>query len=179
MISIAPDLPPGAQISVPSRTALTRFLNRARAAIGLAGTVSVLLASDVELKHLNRTFRNKNKPTDILSFPADPIPGLPSAHQHAGDLAISLETAARQAADHGHTLADELRILLLHGLLHLAGLDHETDRGEMAIRESALRTELRLPNTLIARTASKPSATRKTSHPAQLRSDNRQRRTLP
>lgn len=152
MISIAPDLPPSTRTSVPSVPALSRFLNRARTAIGLPGTVSVLLTSDGDLKRLNRTFRSKNKPTDILSFPADPIPGLPSAHQHAGDLAISLETAAHQAAEHGHTLADELRILLLHGLLHLSGLDHEIDSGQMAARESALRDELRLPNTLIART---------------------------
>ncbi len=167
MITIAGD-PSGSGAELPaqfaelSKPALTRFLKRAQAAVGLEGTVSVLLTTDAELKRLNRTFRGKNKPTDVLSFPADPIPGLPSAHPHAGDLAISVDTAARQAASFGHPLGAELRILLLHGLLHLAGLDHETDRGEMAAREAELRTELRLPNSLIARVSSSNSpATRR------------------
>ena len=62
--------------------------------VGLTADVSVLLTGDAELKRLNRTFRGKNQPTDVLSFPADPIPGLPAGQQHAGDLAISLQTAA-------------------------------------------------------------------------------------
>ncbi len=153
MITIDPPGSPHSPHPAPPTPALTRFLARARAAIGLPGTVSVLLTTDAELKRLNRTFRGKNKPTDVLSFPASPIPGLPQAHQHAGDLAISLDTAARQAAEHGHPLRAELRILLLHGLLHLSGLDHETDTdtGEMAARESELRARFRLPNSLIAR----------------------------
>ena len=127
--------------------------NRARAAVGIRGAVDVLLANDPTLRHLNKTFRNKNKPTDVLSFPA------PSAFaaKHAGDLAISLETAARQAATHGHPLHDEIKILILHGLLHLSGEDHETDNGEMAAREATLRHELRLPATLIERTTTSPS----------------------
>ena len=129
-----------------SRSGLSRFLNRARASVGLAGEVDVLLTSDAEIKRLNKAFRNKNKPTDILSFPAST-----EAEGLAGDLAISLETAARQAAEHRHTLRDELRILLLHGLLHLAGEDHETDSGQMAARETALRKQLRLRTTLIER----------------------------
>jgi len=75
----------------------------------------------------------------------------PDGPELAGDLAISLETAARQAIRFGHTLAEEVRILLLHGLLHLAGFDHETDAGEMSIREADLREELGLPAGLIAR----------------------------
>ena len=133
----------------PSKPALTRFLNRARQLVGLTGEVEVLLTSDAELKRLNRAFRNKNKTTDILSFPTPPEI---SAH-HAGDLAISLETAAHQAAQYGHSLSDELRILILHGLLHLSGLDHETDAGEMAARETQLRATLKLPTSLIARVA--------------------------
>jgi probable rRNA maturation factor len=130
-----------------SKSGMTRFVNRARAAIGLTGEVEVLLTSDAELKRLNRTFRGKNKPTDVLSFPTPPeIFG-----HHAGDLAISLDTAARQASQFGHTLRDEVRILLLHGLLHLSGLDHETDQGEMAAREAELRATLKLPVSLIAR----------------------------
>jgi probable rRNA maturation factor len=129
-----------------SKSGLSRFLTRARAVVGLTGEVEVLLTSDAELKRLNRTFRGKNKPTDILSFPAPTeLPEL------SGDLAISLDTAARQAAEHGHALAVEVKILLLHGLLHLAGEDHETDHGEMAAREATLRRELKLPSSLIER----------------------------
>ncbi len=129
-----------------SKAGLTRFLNRARAAVGLEGEVEVLLTSDAELKRLNHTFRGKNKATDVLSFPA-----FGRQTELAGDLAISLDTAARQAAAFGHSLRDEVRILLLHGLLHLSGLDHETDDGEMRAREDKLRQELRLPTSLITR----------------------------
>jgi len=160
MITIDPPSSPFSSLPAPSKPALTRFLARARAAVGLPGSVSVLLTSDTEIQRLNRTFRRKNKPTDVLSFPASPVPGLPAAHQHAGDLAVSLDTAARQAAEHGHPLPAELRILILHGLLHLSGLDHETDHGEMAARESDLRARFRLPNSLIARTLGPNPATR-------------------
>jgi probable rRNA maturation factor len=140
-----------------SKSGLTRFLNRAQEAVGLHGEVDVLLADDATLRRLNKTFRGKHKATDVLSFPAAENP-----HGHGGDLAISLDTAARQAAAFGHTLRDEVRILLLHGLLHLSGLDHEVDNGEMAARESELRRELRLPVTLIERVApSKPGAKRR------------------
>src|ERR1700679_4038980 len=129
-----------------SKAGLARFLNRARAAVGLDGEVHVLLADDATLRRLNRTFRGKNKATDVLSFPAAP------ESEVAGDLAISLETAARQARQFGHSLRDEVRVLLLHGTLHLAGFDHEADNGEMAAREAELRKELGLPASLIERT---------------------------
>jgi probable rRNA maturation factor len=145
MITIEP--PGSLSISALSKSGLTRFLNRARAAVGLEGDVDVLLADDLTLRRLNKTFRGKNKPTDVLSFPApDEI-----ARDHAGDLAISLETANRQAATYNHSLRDEVRILLLHGLLHLSGLDHEADNGEMAAREAELRVQLGLTNGLIER----------------------------
>lgn len=130
-----------------SRAGLTRFLRAATNAAGIAGEIEVLLADDRTLRRLNRQFRAKNKPTDVLSFPA------PAEFKgvYAGDLAISVETAARQAEEHGHSLRDELRILLLHGVLHLAGMDHETDQGEMAGREAELRKRLRLPAGLIGR----------------------------
>ena len=136
------------EIAALARGPLTRFLNRARGAVGLSGEVDILLSSDATLRTLNRKYRGKNKPTDVLSFPAQEE----IFSEHAGDLAISLETAARQAASFGHTLAEEVRVLMLHGLLHLAGFDHETDKGEMAEREQELRRELRLPVTLIERT---------------------------
>lgn len=133
-------------ISGISRSGLTRFLNHAREAVGLPGHIDVLLTDDLTLRRLNKTFRGKNKATDVLSFPAAENPA-----DHAGDLAISLDTATRQAAAFGHSLRDEVRILLLHGLLHLSGMDHEIDNGEMAAREAELRRELRLPLTLIER----------------------------
>jgi probable rRNA maturation factor len=145
MISIEPPSSPLAELPPLNKSALTRFLNRARALVGLVGEVEVLLTSDAAIKRLNKQFRAKNKPTDILSFPAGE--GAP----YAGDLAISLETAARQAAEQGHDLRTELKILLLHGLLHLDGEDHETDDGEMAERELDLRHQLKLPSGLIER----------------------------
>ena len=130
-----------------SRSGLSRFLRTAQEAVGLEGEVDVLLAGDRTLRRLNRSFRKKDKATDVLSFPAaEEMAGV-----YGGDLAISLDTAKRQAAEHGHTLRDEVRVLLLHGLLHLSGMDHEADGGEMAEREGALRGKLRLPNGLIAR----------------------------
>ena len=145
--------PPSSFATALSTPTLTRFLNRARTSVGVRGQVDVLLANDPTLRHLNKTFRGKNKPTDVLSFPAPTT----FAQKHAGDLAISIETAARQAATHGHPLPDEVKILILHGLLHLSGEDHETDNGEMAAREATLRRELRLPATLIERTSASPS----------------------
>ena len=129
-----------------SKSGLARFLNRARVAVGLVGDVDVLLTSDAEVKRLNKAFRGKNKATDVLSFPAPE-----EAEDVAGDIAISLETALKQAGEHGHTLRDEVRVLMLHGLLHLDGEDHETDAGEMATRELALRVELGLGSGLIER----------------------------
>lgn len=133
-----------------SQAGLGRFLRTAQAAVGLRGEVDVLLAGDRVLRRLNREFRGKDKATDVLSFPASPE----LAGVHAGDLAISLDTALKQAEEHGHGLRDEVRVLLLHGLLHLYGMDHEMDGGEMAAREAELRTQLRLPRGLIARVES-------------------------
>jgi probable rRNA maturation factor len=127
-----------------------RFLGQAQAAVRLRGQVTVLLTSDEMLRSLNRRFRGKNKATDVLSFPAEATPG---AEEIAGDLAISVPTAMRQAAEQGHTLSTEIKVLILHGLLHLAGYDHEDDAGEMERRERSLRTRLRLPEGLIERVA--------------------------
>ena len=150
MIDTDPD--PRSTNHTLSSYGLTRFFNSARAAVGLMGEVDVLLAHDSTLRRLNKNFRGKNKPTDVLSFPA----AAEISQLHAGDLAISLETAACQAAVYGHTLRDEVKILLLHGLLHLSGLDHETDNGEMATREAKLRRQLRLSTALIERSVTAP-----------------------
>ncbi len=125
--------------------ALALFTTKARRAVGLRGELDVRITSNAEMRELNRRFRRKNKSTDVLSFPAD-TPGL------AGDIAISAEIAADNATRLGHSLETELKILILHGLLHLAGYDHETDKGEMATQESRLRERLNLPGGLIERT---------------------------
>lgn len=132
-----------------SEAALARFVTRARRLSRLAGAVSVLVTSSQELRGLNHRFRGKNKPTDVLSFPA--TPGL--MRDFAGDVAISAQIAASNARRLGHSAAEEIRILTLHGLLHLAGYDHECDDGEMERKEARLRKALGLPVGLIERTA--------------------------
>ncbi|MBZ5568700.1 MAG: rRNA maturation RNase YbeY [Acidobacteriia bacterium] len=131
-----------------SESALTRFIQRARKAAGLRGQANVLLTSSRNLRVLNRRFRGIDKPTDVLSFP--PIPAV--ARQFSGDIVISADIAARNARLYQHTLAQEVKILILHGMLHLAGYDHESDRGQMARKEERLRRELGLSNGLIRRT---------------------------
>ena len=129
--------------------ALDRFVTRARRAAGLRASVNVLVTSNVELRELNHRFRGKDQPTDVLSFPA--LPGLKP--RYAGDIAISAEIAAHNARALGHTAPEEIKILVLHGILHLRGYDHECDQGRMARREEKLRRALRLPMGLIERTA--------------------------
>ena len=136
--------------------ALAAFLREASPLAGLRGDVSVLLTGDTHIRRLNREFRRKDRPTDVLSFPA-PAP-LNGHAAPAGDLAISVETAARQARDFAHPLATELRILLLHGLLHLGGYDHESDSGRMARKEAALRRRFGLAAGLIERAAAPTQA---------------------
>jgi probable rRNA maturation factor len=133
---------------IPNTRTLARFLREAQSAARLRGQVTVLLTTDATIRRLNRQFRGKNKATDVLSFPAD----APGPVKIAGDLAISITTAQRQADDLHHSLGIEIKVLMLHGLLHLAGYDHETDKGEMARREQRLRAKLRLPHGLIERT---------------------------
>lgn len=135
------------EVQLPSARTLGRFLSAAQTAVRLRGQVTVLLTTDAAIRKLNRQFRGKNKATDVLSFPA----GGPGAEGLAGDLAISVTTALRQAAEQGHSLSTEIKVLVLHGLLHLAGGDHETDDGRMARRERQLRTKLKLPQGLIER----------------------------
>ena len=138
-------------LHLPTARTLARFLTEAQAAVGIRGQVTILLTSDQMLRSLNRRFRGKNKATDVLSFPADTT--APGVEKIAGDLAVSVPTARRQAAGQGHSLSTEIKVLILHGLLHLAGYDHEADTGQMARRERLLRGKLRLPLGLIERAA--------------------------
>jgi len=129
---------------------LERFVRRACRTVKLAGSVDVLITNDREMRTLNKRYRGKDLATDVISFPS--APGLPG--KLAGDLAISADIASRNAKEFGHAVAEEIKILILHGVLHLAGYDHERDGGQMARKERRLRAELGLPVGLIERTNS-------------------------
>ncbi len=101
-----------------------------------------LITSDPELRRLNREFRKKDYATDVLSFPSRQTLGF------LGDIAISFEHAQRQAAEYGHAVGTEIEILMLHGVLHLLGMDHEKDRGQMARAENKWRAAFGLPRGL-------------------------------
>jgi len=120
------------------RADLRRFLQDLAQQILPGQTVTCLIAADKELQSLNRQFRGKDHATDVLSFPPE-------------DIAISFDRAAAQAAELGHGVEIELRILMLHGLLHLAGMDHASDKGAMARAETRWRKRLGLPSGLIER----------------------------
>jgi probable rRNA maturation factor len=157
---------------VPSR-GLPAFL-AAAAPRGARGAMVVALIGDQAMRRLNRQFRDKDRATDVLSFPADPpganvevrpstrlrrpefIEGRTSKFElspgfRLGDVAIALGVAGRQARRFGHSLDTELRVLALHGLLHLLGYDHDTDQGEMGRVEERLRKRAGLPVGLISR----------------------------
>ena len=145
-----------------SQASLAQFVVRARRAVRLKEKVSVLVTGSRELQGLNRKFRGLDKPTDVLSFPA--LPGAKDGI--AGEVAISADIAAQNARRLRHKLADEIKILVLHGVLHLAGYDHEHDKGQMARRERQLRAQLRLPVGLLERAGggrSRPSFVRPSS----------------
>jgi len=119
------------------------------------GAVAVALVSDARMRRLNRTFRGVDEATDVLSFeagtPLVPARG-PRSAPDLGEMAIAVGVARRQAGARGHSVGTELRILALHGLLHLLGYDHETDQGDMRRREERLRRAAGLPTGLITRT---------------------------
>lgn len=133
-----------------SPSTLERFVMRARKAIHLRDVVNVLVTNSRELRSLNRQFRGTDKPTDVLSFPSPPVARSP-AKRIAGDVAISVDIARENSKRLGHSVADEVKILTLHGMLHLAGFDHERDHGEMAREETRLRSSLKLEIGLIER----------------------------
>ena len=124
--------------------ALSRWLRRVAPATA-RGAVTVALVTDRRIQQLNRQFRGKDIPTDVLSFPADEPETL-------GDVVIARGVARRQAREAGHELATEIRVLALHGLLHLLGYDHERDGGRMARVEARLRRKGNLREGLIERT---------------------------
>ena len=133
----APDGP------LPSGRGLGSWLSKTAPA-GVRGEVTVALVSDARMRTLNRTFRGADYATDVLSFPL-------SAERYLGDVVIATGVARRQAAAVGHSVTTELRVLALHGLLHLLGYDHERDQGEMKRIEAKLRKKGGLREGLIAR----------------------------
>ena len=127
-----------------SQQSLARFATRAQKLAGVSGDVAVLITGSREIQQLNRRFRGKNKPTDVLSFP----------REEGGDIAICADIAQTNADRFGHPALSEIKVLILHGMLHLAGYDHETDNGRMEEKETQLRARLKLPASLIQRTQS-------------------------
>jgi probable rRNA maturation factor len=135
-----------------TRQSLERFVLRARRAVGLQGGINVLVTGSTAVRALNRQFRGKDKTTDVLSFPSPPGSStVGRGPADAGDIAISADIAAQNAARFGHSAAEEVKILALHGILHLAGFDHERDNNQMARKEMKLRRTLQLPVALIER----------------------------
>jgi probable rRNA maturation factor len=121
---------------------LMQFHERVRRELGFAPeSVTIQLISDATMARLNETYRKKHGPTDVLSFPANGARPAPGA-EYVGDIAISPETARRNARRFSRSFPVEMRILILHGMIHLAGFDHETDHGEMDRLERRLRKRL-------------------------------------
>ncbi len=147
--------------SLPTRGLATWLTNAAPAKA--RGELTIALISDARMRTLNRSYRNKDYATDVLSFPAsDDAAGRSRAGQasgagtlppprYLGDIVIATGVAQRQADEVGHTVGTELKVLALHGLLHLLGYDHETDTGVMARLEARLRRKAGLKDSLIAR----------------------------
>jgi probable rRNA maturation factor len=129
-----------------NRAEVRSFARRLRDEVTGGRSFVCLITRDDELQRLNRDFLARDYPTDVLSFPSGARDGL------LGELAISVDRAAEQAAEHGHPLDEEIRILMLHGVLHLTGMDHEADRGRMRSAETRWRKLFGLPAGLIERT---------------------------
>jgi probable rRNA maturation factor len=145
-----------AAADVPAR-AIAAFARKLEREVARGRAFDTLITGDGELRKLNREFRGTDYATDVLSFPSSE-PGRASlawagqeAYPTLGDLAISVARARAQAKEYGHTTEQEIRILMLHGLLHLLGMDHENDDGRMARAEKRWRRQLGLPNGLIER----------------------------
>ena len=126
-------------------SSLEKFVRKVKRELRLDGrAVSICLVSDAEMARLNKKYRKQRKPTDVLSFSSADNAGRNCGAESFGDIAIAPMVARRNAKRFGRTLPDELRILILHGVLHLMGYDHESDSGQMERREKLLRRRLGL-----------------------------------
>jgi len=135
--------------------ALVSFARKLQTEVARGARFDCLITGDAELRRLNRQFRHKDSATDVLSFPGRTDDRfLSSANPYLGDIAISAARARAQARQFGHSTETEIRILMLHGVLHLVGLDHESDDGRMAGAEKRWRARLGLPIGLIERVRS-------------------------
>jgi len=165
-VSVAvPDSAPKTRAGASSRQApedVTRGLGAwivKAAPAKAAGDLSIAIISDRRMRALNRQFRGKDAVTDVLSFPSDPSTALASEPKFLGDIVIAAGVANRQAREAGHSARTEVKVLALHGLLHLLGYDHEADDGKMARVEGRLRKKAGLKEGLIER--ARPSTTLK------------------
>lgn len=149
-MNISPTVVLGRPVQGLSERALAKFVTEACRAAGLKGTTTLLVTNSRRMRRLNTQFRGKEYPTDVLSFPSPSF-----VEGFSGDIAVSADIAAQNARLLGHSVAVEIKILTLHGILHLAGYDHESDNGEMAEKELHLRQKLGLPAALIERAAVK------------------------
>jgi probable rRNA maturation factor len=137
-------IPAHNKFSTEEKRMLKAFARALQEQVAMGRAFTCLVSNDRELRKLNQTFLGHDYATDVLSFPS-------AGNGDLGELAISAERAALQAEQLGHSRLDEMRLLMLHGVLHLTGLDHESDRGKMARAERRWRAEFDLPETLIAR----------------------------
>jgi probable rRNA maturation factor len=141
------EIVPSATLRAPGLAAWLTSIAPSRA----RGEVTVALVSDARVRELNRRFRRKDAPTDVLSFPAAASGPRADGQRYLGDVVIAAGVARRQAKEAGHSIQTELRVLALHGLLHLLGYDHEGDAGRMARIERRLRRKGGLREGLIER----------------------------
>ena len=139
----------GRAIRAPGLAAWLRRVAPAR----VAGEVTIAVVPDAQSRTLNHTYRGKDAATDVLSFPGARSPQPVARSPFLGDIVIARGVARRQARQAGHSESTEWRVLALHGLLHLAGYDHETDNGRMARVEQRLRRRGGLRDSLIERGA--------------------------
>jgi probable rRNA maturation factor len=144
-------LPPHLKFSPAEKRTVISFARTLALRVVDGRSFTCLITGDSELHRLNRTFLAHDYPTDVLSFPTCDV------SSSLGEMAISADRAEAQAAAFGHQCIDEVRILMLHGVLHLAGMDHEQDSGEMARAERKWRTKLNLSEGLIVRTTASSS----------------------
>lgn len=138
----------GAAVARFSRREIAEFVRKVLIALRVDDDiqeVSIAIIEDEAMRTLNRQFRKKNKTTDVLTFPADASDADPHAKgRPLGDIVISIDQARRQAADQRHSIATEVRYLILHGVLHALGYDHATDNGEMNALEVEVRSAVDL-----------------------------------
>lgn len=145
-------IPASIRLSPLERKQVRQFAAQLAGQLAASRGFTCLVTNDRELHELNIQFLGHDYPTDVLSFPSS------EGSADLGELAISIERAAVQASEFGHCRLDEIKILMLHGLLHLTGLDHESDNGEMAEAETEWRRHFNLPASLIERCNPIPAA---------------------